>query len=185
MSELDLLPNEQAQQIKDYPNYYITTLGRVWSTHTNKWLKPIEQIRGAHKRLYVSLGKGNKCYIHRLVAETFIPNPNNLPEVDHKDTNGLNNAVNNLQWCTHDTNMANEITMNAIKQNTGYYIELEEIATGKKFIGYDEASNYSGLSKQALLNHVKGRVKKPRWRLTGQRFRENNLEKPIDKSIEL
>lgn len=43
--------------------------------------------------------------VHRLVAETFIPNPNNLPEVNHKDENKLNNCINNLEWCSSKYNM--------------------------------------------------------------------------------
>ena len=48
--------------------------------------------------------KRHKWRIHRLVAETFIPNPDNLPEVNHKDENKLNNEASNLEWCTHKYN---------------------------------------------------------------------------------
>lgn len=170
---MNLHENEQCKQIKDFPNYWVTTEGRVWSEYSKRWLTPTIDTRGNHKRMYVSLGRSNKKYIHRLVAETFIPNPSNLPEVDHKDANGLNNNVSNLQWVTHNENLNNPETLEHVKQNTGYFVEIEEILTGKKVIGYEKAVAEFGVSKQTILNHVKGKVKNPKWKLTGQRFREN------------
>lgn len=59
------------------------------------------------KYMQVNLSKNSKIKtysLHRLVAETFIPNPNNLPCVNHKDENPQNNCVDNLEWCTHKYN---------------------------------------------------------------------------------
>lgn len=61
----------------------------------------------------VNLRKNNKpkfVYVHRLVAEAFIPNPYNYPFIDHIDRNGLNNNASNLRWCTQKMNMRNENT---------------------------------------------------------------------------
>lgn len=49
-------------------------------------------------------GKPKNYKIHRLVAQAFIPNPDNLPEVNHKDEDKTNNCVDNLEWCTHKYN---------------------------------------------------------------------------------
>ena len=171
MPQVELFENEEIKQIKNFPKYYITSFGRVWSENTHRWLKPTINKRGNHQREYVSLGRGHKEYIHRLVADAFIPNPNDYDEIDHIDTNGLNNHVDNLRWATRQQNMNNEITQEAIKQNTGYQCEIEEIATGKLFIGYEEVANYFNVSKQTVLNHTKNKVKSPKWRLTGKRIR--------------
>ena len=171
----ELLPNEQIKPIENYPNYYITSFGRVWSNFQGgHWLKPTLNTHGYHQRYYVSLGRGNKQYIHRLVAEAFLPNPDNLNEVDHIDGDSTNNHVTNLRWVTHQKNMANPITNERIKRNGGALVEIEEIATGKCFWGYDAAAEYSGLCKVTLQNHTANKVKAPKWRLTGRKKSYND-----------
>lgn len=54
---MTLFQNEQIKQIENFPNYYITSFGRVWSEKTKMWLKPTDNKRGNHHRLYVSLGR--------------------------------------------------------------------------------------------------------------------------------
>lgn len=49
-------------------------------------------------------GKNINRYVHRIIAECFLPNPDNLPEINHIDCNPLNNCINNLEWCTHEYN---------------------------------------------------------------------------------
>lgn len=58
-----------------------------------------QQVRKRRGVCQVFLGKSKNCTVHRLVALTFIPNPNNLPQVNHKDENPTNNQVSNLEWC--------------------------------------------------------------------------------------
>ena len=88
--------------------YEVSNFGRVKSlkrnTATDRLLKP----HNTKKYLQVCLCKnGVKAdkLIHRLVAEAFIPNPDNLPEVNHKDENKLNNAVSNLEWISQIGNL--------------------------------------------------------------------------------
>jgi hypothetical protein len=88
-------------------DYYVTEDGRVISTKyaKTKELKPRILPKGYHQ---VDLMINNKRFgflVSRLVAEVYIPNPNNLPEVDHKDTNKSNNHMLNLEWVTHSENM--------------------------------------------------------------------------------
>ena len=93
---------------KDYEGHYqVSNFGRVKSIKFGKEriLKPVTNSSGY---LLVELYKNNikkKYSVHRLVAEAFIPNPYNLPQVNHKDENKLNNNVDNLEWCTNEYNI--------------------------------------------------------------------------------
>ena len=94
------------KDIKNYEGIYgITSCGRVWSYRKKKFLEPATRGNGY---LCVNLykdGKMKKYYVHRLVAEAYIPNPENLPQVDHIDNDKTHNYVNNLQWITHKDNV--------------------------------------------------------------------------------
>lgn len=91
--------------VKGYEGLYaITRQGRIWSYHyprTNNggWL----HYNPSYGYPKVRLGK-KRHFVHRLVAETFIPNPNGLPEVNHIDCNRKNACVKNLEWVTHRGN---------------------------------------------------------------------------------
>lgn len=106
--------NEEWRPVVEYEGFYeISNYGRVKSLSrisVNKnGIKQLlkEKIRkpthGKHGYLTLHLNKDNKVrqfYIHRLVAEAFIPNPDSLPFINHKDENKQNNHVSNLEWCT-------------------------------------------------------------------------------------
>lgn len=96
--------------IKGYANYQISNLGNVRKINKDyrcakyKPLKPKLEKNG-YLRICLSKNSLKNYYnIHRLVAEAFIPNPNNFPIINHKDENRSNNNVNNLEWCTYKYN---------------------------------------------------------------------------------
>lgn len=96
---------EEWKEIPDYENIYsISDLGNVKSTYSNKILKPSSD-RYGYVRFSATKNKKQKTLrIHRLVAELFIPNPLNLPQVNHIDGNKLNCAKSNLEWTTDSDN---------------------------------------------------------------------------------
>lgn len=76
-----------------------------------KILKQSCQTNGYNVVVLVKEGIGIQKTVHRLVAEAFIPNPDNKPEIDHCNTIKTDNSVENLRWCTHTENMNNPITL--------------------------------------------------------------------------
>ena len=89
-----------------YENLYkINNYGEVLSLRSNKILKPNNNGIGYFISQLCKNGERKNYLIHILVAEHFLDNPNNLPEVNHKDEDKSNNFVNNLEWCKHKYNM--------------------------------------------------------------------------------
>lgn len=92
--------------------YSVSNFGRIKSNERDvmtktgirhfkeKLLKPEITCDGHLRVVLCYAGINKRVFVHRLVAEAFLPNPNNLPVINHKDENPLNNYVENLEWCT-------------------------------------------------------------------------------------
>ena len=85
---------------KTHEKYFIWPDGAVFNPFGRKLGVHIN--RNGYK--FVVLGRNGDEFLHRLIAEAFIPNPNNLPIINHIDGNKLNNSIENLEWCTHSQN---------------------------------------------------------------------------------
>ena len=128
--------------------YAITSCGKVWSHRSQKFLKPNDNGNGY---LSVSLcddsGRKNH-YIHRLVAEAYIPNPTGLLEVNHKDKNRTHNYINNLEWCNRSYNVS-------YAQSKTIYCQ----ENNKTYSSGAEAARDLGVDASAVLKCCKGKLK--------------------------
>ena len=116
---LDDLPGEIW---KDFMGYRVSNFGRVKSFKTKpRIMKPVLVSKGY---LHVMLCKDSKVKwfsIHRLVALTFIPNPEEKPQVNHRDGHKLNNHVSNLEWCTRSENQRHAAKLGLLKSGADNY----------------------------------------------------------------
>lgn len=86
-------------------DYEITKEGKIFNKKWGRYVKPQPNGMGY---LRVRIG-GKLMFVHRLVAEKYIPNPENKPQVNHIDGNPKNNSVDNLEWVTQEENMAHAV----------------------------------------------------------------------------
>lgn len=136
--------------------YAIDETGTVWNIKRNKPLSPADN---GHGYLRVNLHKNKKQhtkYIHRLLAEAFIPNPENLSEVDHINADRQDNRLENLRWVTSKQNYHNPISEvnhldKHIKSIIGISIDNPDIKI--EFKSLKDAANYVGLKYTTAISN--------------------------------
>ena len=120
------------KDVKGYEGLYaVTSCGKVWSYINEKFLKPGVNNDGYLRVNLYKNGKYKSYAIHRLVAMAYLPNPENLPEINHKDENKTNNCLQNLEWCDRKYNI-----------NYGNCIERSSSKHKKPILQYDLDGNF-------------------------------------------
>lgn len=101
------------KDIKDYEGLYkISTLGDVYSVNRKKLIYQSMDRYGYKQCLLYKNNKHKTKKIHRMVAEAFIPNTYNKPQINHKDGNRTNNRIDNLEWCNNSENQLHSYRCN-------------------------------------------------------------------------
>lgn len=146
------------KDIKGYEGLYqVSNLGRIKSIRRNIIMK-VRKDKYGYYQLGLTKNKEQKTFkAHRLVAETFIPNHNNLPEINHKDEDKTNNRVENLEWCTNKYNMnygtRRERAIDKCKK------KVQCVTTGEEFNSIKEAAEKYNIRGTYITANCKGRQK--------------------------
>ena len=131
--------------------YEVTKCGKVFSKRSNKELTGCVDLAGYRKIAPRINGTRYQTTAHRLVALKYIPNPNNLPQVNHKDGDKLNNHVSNLEWCTpkHNIRHAHRVGLsnNDHLKKKVKQIDLDTGEVIATYPSYREASKATGITE--------------------------------------
>lgn len=148
----------QIIDVSCYEEYYtIDSIGRIYSKRKNRYLKPNIRLDGYVNQTLCDNITHKTYYVHILVAQHFIPNPDNLPEVNHKNGIKTDNSVDNLEWTTHKNNIIHsfeilgKILFNIDKKKpVGKYNNKGKLLD--KYESLIEAANINNLKKSNLSN---------------------------------
>lgn len=157
------------KDLKGFEEYYsITEDGKIFSKRKQRFLKLSLKKNGY---VYIELNVAGNVYykrVHRLVAETYIPNPDNKPMVNHKDGNKSNNYYTNLEWVSGSENNIHAIENGLVdpkKQSHTYVIVDNKGNELCRAVGQAELLSKTDFKKSSLYNYIKsGIIKNGRYK---------------------
>lgn len=159
------MKKKEGEIIKPLPgfnDYFVSNYGNIYSKKSGelKKLKIREDSRKRYMIAHLSIaGKTKNYLVHRLVAQTFLENPLNLPEINHKDNNPQNNHVSNLEWCTRKQNLLQSYkTMSPVRNFNNCKLYKNKQLLGE-FQSINEAARYAtqnyNLSFSSLVKYLR------------------------------
>lgn len=147
--------------------YLATEDGKIYNKFGEEKTPFISKTGYLRVKLYMGNNKYKNYSVHQLIAQTFIPNPNNLPQVNHKDTNKLNPNVNNLEWSTQSGNIKHAMNNGLYSKQLDnqklaakasadkYSIPVEQLDADGNIINTYRNRNDAAKSTGALPNNIK------------------------------
>lgn len=145
-SDLDLTKYEE---VKGHPGYVINKNGSLYNTKSKRFVST--KIKNGYMRYNVDW---KRRLVHEVLADQWIPNPNNLETIDHIDCNKLNNSLNNLEWVNREENKrrAYENGLTAVVKSLVTFTKGNESFT---LLGLENASKVFGIRKSTLCTMIK------------------------------
>lgn len=170
-------------------DYMVSNTGKIKSYH-RQWRRWIDKSLREDSKGYLSVGistggakSTSSARVHRLVASAFIPNPNNLPYVNHKDNNSKNNDASNLEWCDPKYNM--EYSFFSGERVSGQAKPVRLYVGGRFFSNYSSVEHCSKefSTNKKFFNLSAGKVTQLDGLLSIERVKEVSEEEPLNKRV--